>query len=243
MIRQYPPKKSSTGIHVFLSIIFVIVISSGFIVYKWFFRSRGSSGRVMVWIRNPESHPDWSVTGGARCNDAPFVLPSSGFIGFLWDDSFHLGHHHQGIDIFGDLGEGKTPVFAVYSGYVTRLPGWKSSIIVRIPNDPLQPGRQIWTYYTHMADSDGESYILDDFPMGINEQYIEQGTLLGYQGNYSGDPHNPTGIHLHFSIVKDDGTGGFMNELKIQNTIDPSPYLGLELNAKRSENSIPLCEQ
>jgi murein DD-endopeptidase MepM/ murein hydrolase activator NlpD len=243
MIRQYPHKKSSTGIRVFLSILFVIVISSGFIAYKWFSRSRGSLGRVMAWIQDPGSYPEWTVTGRTRCNDAPFVLPSSGFIGFLWDDSFRPGHRHQGIDIFGDLGKGKTPVFAAFSGYLTRLPGWKSSVIIRVPSDPLKPGRQIWTYYTHMADSEGESYILNDFPMGTNELYVEQGTLLGYQGNYSGDPNNPTGVHLHFSIVKDDGQGGFMNELKIQNTFDPSPYLGLELNAKSNANSIPLCEQ
>jgi len=46
-------------------------------------------------------------------------------------------------------------------------------------------------------------------------------------GNYSGEAGNPTGIHLHFSIVQDDGTGHYKNELKIENTLDPSPYLGL----------------
>lgn len=57
---------------------------------------------------------------------------------------------------------------------------------------------------------------------------MEAGTLLGYQGNYSGDPANPVGIHLHFSIVKDDGQGKFMNETRMENTLDPSPYLGVK---------------
>jgi hypothetical protein len=54
--------------------------------------------------------------------------------------------------------------------------------------------------------------------------------LLGYQGDYSGEPGKPVGVHLHFSIVKDNGNGTFLNELEINNTLDPSPYLGLTLN-------------
>ena len=50
-------------------------------------------------------------------------------------------------------------------------------------------------------------------------------------GNYSGTAGNPVGVHLHFSIVKDDGSGGYTNEYEIQNTLDPSPYFGLNLNA------------
>ena len=113
---------------------------------------------------------------------------------------------------------------------------------MRIPSDPLKPGRQIWTYYTHMATKEGLSYISDEFPPGTYEKLIEAGTLLGYQGNYSGDPNNPTGVHLHFSIVKDDGQGGFRNELEIDNTYDPSQYLGLRVNANENLDSVPLCE-
>jgi len=196
----------------------------------------------MSWIRDSGSNPDWSVSGGSRCGNAPFVLPTSGFIGFLWGDSFKPGHRHQGLDIFSGQAVGVTPVVAAHSGYLTRLPDWKSSIIIRIPSDPLQPQRQIWTYYTHMADQGGQSYIIEEFPTGTSEMYVEQGTLLGYQGNYSGDPYNPTGVHLHFSIVKDDGKGGFLNEIKVQNTLDPSPYLGIRLNATDNPMVIPKCE-
>ena len=80
-----------------------------------------------------------------------------------------------------------------------------------------------------------------NFPPGTSEVYVEAGTLLGYQGNFSGSPGNPTGIHLHFSIVLDDGQGKFMNELEISNTLDPSPYFGLKLNANTNQSSIPLC--
>ncbi len=92
-----------------------------------------------------------------------------------------------------------------------------------------------------MADSDGNSYIAAEFPPGTREVFVAAGTLLGYQGNYSGDPNNPVGVHLHFSIVRDDGKGDFLNELDIRNTYDPSPYIGLELNARNSNGEVPLC--
>jgi hypothetical protein len=50
------------------------------------------------------------------------------------------------------------------------------------------------------------------------------------------------GVHLHFSIVRDDGAGKYLNELDILNTLDPSPYFGFELNAKSLKSSeIPGC--
>ena len=199
------------------------------------------SVKVVEWLRNPEEHADWAIQANTQCASAPFRLPTNGLIGYLWGDSFRLGHSHQGVDIFGGSEPGITPVYAAYDGYLTRLPDWKSSLIIRIPNDPLQPGRQIWTYYTHMADKNGNSYIVADFPAGTNEVFVKAGTLLGYQGNYSGTPNNPTGVHLHFSIVLTGNDGNFKNELEIKNTLDPSPYFGLPLNGKENKDTIPFC--
>jgi murein DD-endopeptidase MepM/ murein hydrolase activator NlpD len=208
-------------------------------------RSRPSSerlARVRQYMQDPGGHAAWALTAGESCNQAPFVVPTDGFVGFVWGDSFRPGHHHQGLDIFGPGGLGETLVVAAYDGYLTREPSWHSAVIVRHPRDPLQPGRQIWTYYTHMADAAGNSFIAESFPPGTREVFVRAGTLLGYQGNYSGSPDNPTGIHLHFSIVLDDGQGGYRNELDIQNTLDPTPYLGVEVNADRVGQAIPVCE-
>jgi len=182
------------------------------------------------------------MTAGTRCGDAPFIFPTDGLIGFIWDDSFRPGHRHAGIDIFAGTEVGVTPIVAAYSGYLTRQSDWKSTVIIRVPDDPLEPGRQIWVYYTHMADAQGNPLISSEFPAGTEEVYVEAGTFLGYQGNYSGDPNNPVGLHLHVSIVKDDAFGNFKNELEIENTYDPSPYFGLQLNANINPNVIPVCE-
>ena len=224
--------------------LFSVFLAAVMVIAYFLLRSTHSLRRslnVREWIRNPQAHPDWMVRAGTRCGDAPLLIPTDGYIGFLWDDSFRLGHRHQGIDIFGGAAPGQTPVVAAYDGYLTRLSNWKSSLILRIPNDPLQAGRQIWLYYTHLADANGSSFIVPEFPPGSAELFVKAGTLLGYQGNYSGDPDQPVGVHLHFSIVRDDGKGHFRNELDIYNTLDPSPYLGLALNAKQNPQDIPTC--
>jgi len=226
---------------IMLSIVIVAVLAVGITAYYTYSPNSVRVDKFRQWIRNPDSHSDWKLVAGTQCGSAPFLFPTDGFAGFLWGDSFGLRHTHQGIDVFAGTDVGITGVIAAYPGYLTRAPEWKSAVIVRVPNDPLQTGRQIWLYYTHMADQNGNSFISADFPAGTFEKFIEAGTFLGYQGNYSGDPSNPVGVHLHFSIVEDDGTGNFKNELDIDNTLDPSPYLGLPLNGYENRDSVPLC--
>jgi murein DD-endopeptidase MepM/ murein hydrolase activator NlpD len=219
-------------------------VAVGGLAVALYLGTRTSSGRVLrlrQYLSNPAEHADWQLRAGARCGEAPFLLPTDGYLGFAWGDSFRPGHRHQGIDIFGPTGLGQTPVVAAHDGYLTRLPDWRSAVIVRVPDDPLQPGRQIWTFYTHMADAQGRSFVDEAFPPGTSEQFVRAGTRLGHQGNYSADPDNPTGMHLHFSIVRDDGAGRFRNELVFANTLDPSPYLGIEVNAARLGNALAVC--
>lgn len=224
-----------------VSVLFILVIVGGYFIYREYASNLTRSARVLAWLRDADFYPAWSIRAGERCGSAPFLYPTDGFIGYLWGDSFRVGHRHQGIDIFGGRGLNQTSVVVAYPGFLTRLPEWKSSLIIRVPRDPLDPSRQIWTYYTHMADAEGNTFVVSEFPPGTTEVYVEAGTLLGYQGNYSGDPFNPTGVHLHLSIVQDDGQGQFRNELEIRNTLDPSPYLGLPLNANLNSGDIPVC--
>ena len=225
---------------------FLILAGIGLVALFGYYLTRGLFRparylKFVEWMRDPQAHAAWSVQAGEQCGDAPFELPTDGLIGFIWGDSFRLGHSHQGIDIFGGTPAGEVPVYAAYDGYLTRMDDWKSSLIIRIPDDPLQPGRQIWTYYTHMADKDGNPYIVDDFPPGTSEVFVKAGTLLGYQGDYSGTSDRPVGVHLHFSVVKDDGQGKFLNELERSNTLDPSPYFNLPLNSQTNSDTVPVC--
>ncbi len=224
-----------------LGILVAFAGGSGYLLWRLRFGGSPRDARLLAYLRDPLAHADWRLSALTRCGNAPFLLPTDGYIGYLWDDSFRPGHRHQGIDIFGGTAPGVTPVYAAYDGYLTRLPEWKSTLIIRIPTDPLEPSRQIWTYYTHLADRQGNDFIVDDFPPGTREVFVSAGTLLGYQGNYSSNPLRPVGVHLHFSIVRDDGQGNFLNELEIANTLDPSPYLGMELNAYRATDDVPRC--
>jgi hypothetical protein len=178
------------------------------------------------------------------CPGAPFILPSDGFIGLFYGDPrgpYSKTHRHQGIDIFSPTGPGETPVYAAYDGYLTREADWRSSLIIRVPDDPLNPGRQIWLYYTHMADRTGEhSFIADAFPPGTRDKFVSQGTLLGYTGDYNGGSPRQVWVHLHFSIVLDDSRGGYLNELEFDNTIDPSRYLGMAVNYNCAPD-VPTC--
>ena len=224
-----------------LSIAIVVIITAGITAYYIYSPNAARISKFRQWMKDPASHTDWKLLAGSQCGSAPFLFPTDGFAGFLWDDSMGRLHKHQGIDIFAGTDIGITKVVAAYPGYLTRLPDWKSAVIVRVPSDPLKPERQIWLYYTHMADPSGNSFISEEYPAGTSEKYIEAGTMLGYQGDYSGDPNNPVGVHLHFSIVADDGNGKFKNELDIKNTYDPSPYLGLPLNGYENTDDVPLC--
>lgn len=180
------------------------------------------------------------------CPGAPFVLPADGFIGLLYADPrgpYSPANPHQGIDIFSDQPPGQTAVYAAYDGYLTREDSWRSSLILRVPDDPLEPGRTIWLYYTHMADREGNDFIEVAFAPGTRELFVEQGTLLGYMGDYNGNSARTIWTHLHFSIVLDNGQGGYRNELEFNNTLDPSPYLGMGVNYEAvAGTAVPGCE-
>lgn len=226
---------------VLISISLVIIVGC-FLAYQAF--------NYVRYLNDPRSHSfvQWA-TGNAvdrsnlitvqreACPGAPFILPSDGFIGLLFDDPrgpYSSRNPHQGIDIFSNTEPGITPVYAAYDGYVTREEDWRSSLIIRVPEDPFNPGEQIWLYHTHMADREGNDFIEEAIPPGTRELFVEQGTLLGYTGDYNGNSARDVWVHLHFSIVKDDGNGRYLNELEFSNTLDPTPYLGLPLNYKNS---------
>lgn len=177
------------------------------------------------------------------CPGAPFVLPADGWVGLLYADPrgpYSALRRHQGIDIFvdRDLPLGTQPVYAVADGYITRERDWVATLIQRIPSNPLNPDEQIWVYYTHMADEAGNDFIVDAFERGTYQQFVTQGTLLGYIGSYDGNVPSQIWPHLHLSIVRDAG-GRYLNEAEIANTLDPSPFFGMPMHyAGRSGGAL-----
>ncbi|HEX2905534.1 MAG TPA: hypothetical protein VHO69_01640 [Phototrophicaceae bacterium] len=192
---------------------------------------------IARWFDDPASRPVLTTAMRQQaCPGAPFILPSDGFIGLLWNDPaapYTVMNTHTGLDIFGDGEPGEVPVYAAYGGTLSRLADWKSSVIIR-HDDPLQPGRTIWTYYTHMASRDGgQSFIAPAFPPGTEAVWVEPGTLLGYQGEYAGVGRAPIGLHLHFTIIAQEGDDpyqAFAHESVLSSTLDPSPYLRMPVN-------------
>lgn len=234
----------------------IIILIILFSVVGCYLAYRASS--YLRYLNDPrsQSFAQWATGSAAdradlitvqreTCPGAPFILPTDGFIGLLYEDPrgpYSNRNPHQGIDIFSDTDPGLTPVYAAYDGYVTREKEWRSSLIIRVPDDPLNPGEQIWLYHTHMADREGNDFIEEAFPPGTQELFVEQGTLLGYTGDYNGLSARDVWVHLHFSIVNDDGNGRYLNELEFANTLDPTPYLGLPLNYKDTSSNMACLE-
>jgi hypothetical protein len=125
-----------------LACVLILFLVVGFQANRWLGTQGARTSHVLAWLHDPTAHPEWAVKAGERCGQALFLVPTDGFIGFLWGDSFRPGHRHQGLDIFGGKGVNQAPVIAAYPGYLTRLEDWKSTVIIRIPDDPLHPGRQ-----------------------------------------------------------------------------------------------------
>ncbi len=74
---------------------FLLLVIGGYLVYEWVLPNLGRTRRVWLYLRNPAAFPHWRVKGGERCGEAPFLMPTDGYIGFLWGDSFRPGHRHQ----------------------------------------------------------------------------------------------------------------------------------------------------
>lgn len=225
-----------------LAALLVVVAAVGYLAYRNRYAlmallKRPPNPAIVQWFNDPARRAELKSAFDAPCPGYPFLVPSDGFIGGLpWNapyGPYTILNPHPGIDIFGGGAPGTVPVRAAYDGWLTREADWVSTVIIR-HNDPLHPGETIWTYYTHMANGDGSQDFIDPaFPPGVVEVPVAQGQVIGYQGVYNGDRvagYGDDNLHLHFSIVKSDAEGRYLNEAIFSNTLDPTPYLGLRLN-------------
>ena len=155
-------KRHRRGLYFALALLWIAFVAAGYLLFRQYYRALSHFVQLREYWADPDKQQRWSLNAGERCGNAPFLMPTDGFVAFFWGDRYRSGRRHQGVDVFGPGGQegiGTAPVVAVYDAYLTRLPDWRSAVILRIPKDPLQPDRQIWVYYAHMADAQGNSFI------------------------------------------------------------------------------------
>src|SRR4030043_328583 len=100
-------KGRSTTVGLLLAFLLVGVLVAAYYAYPWLSTRVGRIDRLGEWMRNPSAHSGWAITAGERCGEAPFISPTTGYVGFIWGGSFRPGHRHQGIDKFGGDPPGK----------------------------------------------------------------------------------------------------------------------------------------
>jgi len=176
-----------------------------------------------------------------QCPGAPFIIPSGNYLNVPYfycrgQTECNPGapyYNHQGIDLKQyENGQpvttpGIVPVYAAYAGTVIldsrhgNAPRWLDIMHTNVGGQPV-----VYTFYTHLANAScTESYIVVS-----NGQRVEQGDLLGYQGNCSGDPARPASVHLHFSV-------NYPGVSEFDNNQDPSPFLGFNVNGDNGATS------
>ncbi|BCX05446.1 MAG: hypothetical protein KatS3mg053_3384 [Candidatus Roseilinea sp.] len=166
------------------------------------------------------------------CDGAAWHLPAAAQNGMRWRDGF--------ADFFGRGNAGELPVRAVADGLLIRRDEWTDAVAVQ-HDDPLAPGRKVWTYYAHMAGPTGnESFVALDFPPGAADVPVKAGDLLGHQGSWSGRPHFPMWVHVRFAVVRALDDGSFPPALTPDVLLDPTPYLGLAAPTTSAEVLQPL---
>ena len=166
------------------------------------------------------------------CPDAPWRLPTRSEMGMWWI-SKQLAFMGQGY-------ENSVPVYAVADGLLTRRTDWRDVVAIQ-HDDPLRPGEKVWAFYGGMASGWGqESFVVQDFPPGSEGAPVKRGQLLGYQGQWSGQPGMSIWVHLRFAVLPAMEDGSFPAEMvglvegrepapgesELERPLDPSPYLG-----------------
>lgn len=115
-----------------VTLLLIILLGAAFVAYRLYRSSgTGSNNTIAEWLTNPDSHELLNSAAFSRCPNAPFILPTEGFIGLLWNDSsapYNFSNRHTGIDIFGYGASGTIPIYAVYDGYLTRQDDWRSTV-------------------------------------------------------------------------------------------------------------------
>jgi len=174
-----------------------------------------------------------------KSNTPPLKVPSNGIAPramFLYTGPLSE-RKHEGIDIWtNERGSGMdalsykkgNPVYASCSGYVKTV--WEENGDVAIICDKLDtiykdilPSLEIKTLYGHMADQ-----FSDEVYIYVKEgQRVNQGDLIGHQGNRCYWSPQNTIVHLHFGV--------YDISKNPQIPLDPTLYIGVSCTTLNQE--------
>ncbi len=194
--------------------------------------ARSVFGELLEKIENPDSV--FADLVDEQEQDAPFIPPTTGYIGLEYKQAYPDGSLHTGIDVWasetGRNGEQRgSPVYAVLGGKLGRT---GSGVEICHPALDLAlypdlPSSLVCTYYGHLTDFPDEIAALRKDGCPANRIDVEQGDLLGFMDI----PRNSNNgiVHLHFSVVKQNPDNGCWTDERVMvNTLPPLLYLGLE---------------
>jgi hypothetical protein len=140
--------------------------------------------------------------------------------------------------LFGTGNEGELPVVAVADGRLIRRRDWPRAVALE-HDDPLHPGETVWTYYADLGASNGRtSFVAPQYPLGSEGAFVPAGTVLGYQGTWSGREYWPAWVHVRFAVVRGPAPGVFPEALTPEVLLDPAPYLGLTAAATATDANV-----
>ena len=153
--------------------------------------------------------PAASQGAPASCPGAAFVIPTTGTVGWSYRWPTGGGSLHTGVDLFGARGD---PVYAAEGGPVLSADDRR----VRVRHAALG----VDTYYTHLERVHVRT-----------GQRVARGQLIGEKGDKGADV-----VHLHFSVTRVPSGAAdwtWLDEREIANTVDPSAYLGANVDYRR----------
>jgi hypothetical protein len=82
------------SIRLALSVLIILAAVGGYVIYQQAGPMLRRMARLRRYWDHTQAHADWAIKAGQRCGDAPFVLPTDGYVGFLWGDRFRPGRRH-----------------------------------------------------------------------------------------------------------------------------------------------------
>ena len=148
-----------------------------------------------------------------QCNLAPFINQEFAVTG-AWGEP-RTGHIHAGIDL-ASVGSGGVakPIYSMSEGIVTRVDQYDTGTgygaLCIIWN---QTNNDLWLY-GDLGDLTVVPYV---------GQQVQQGTLIGLEGNPSGTAS--TGLHVH--LEKENQSDGVF-KFGYNNSIDPTAGTGIQ---------------